>query len=613
MSRIAGIISNQSHRQTPKLLLDAMKILRSDVSWKQEITSLKNLSFGWAGRGTPNHAKCGDVVAFMDGFIYNRHEFESTVTDAELLIRLHLHFGFEQALKKINGDFSVALYDLNSATLWLGRDRLGVKPLYYISKPDFFAFASRPGALLPLLNGETDVNRQYVAIFAASHYRYFDYETNWSPFAKISQLPAAQILRLQNAQATKTTYWSIPNLPEFTESEDVLAERYRDLLLDAVSLRLKRAQRAAFTLSGGMDSSSVLASAVKISGAKQNVFSTVYTDATYDETNEIQSMLDSSAAMWHAIRVDQPDVFAVADKMIGFHDEPIATATWLSHFLLCEEVKAQGFDGLFGGLGGDELNAGEYEYYFFYFADLRREGKEEELKREVELWAQYHDHPIYKKNFSVMESELREMVDLTVAGRCLPSKKRMLRYVQALNPNYFNLKDFEPILENPFSSYLQNRTYQDLTKETTPCSLRAEDRQSLAFGLDCFLPFFDHRLVEFMFRIPKRLKIKNGITKHLLRRAMKGILPEETRTRIKKTGWNAPAHLWFVHNCYDQLLDLIHSQKFRKREIYNANEVERIVKEHVEIVQSGRNEENHMMFLWQLVNLELWFRKYIDR
>jgi len=128
----------------------------------------------------------------------------------------------------------------------------------------------------------------------------------------------------------------------------------------------------------------------------------------------------------------------------------------------------------------------------------------------------------------------------------------------------------------------------------------------MAFNLDNFLPFFDHRLTEFMFRISGHLKIRDGRTKHLLRKATRGILPEETRRRIKKTGWNAPAHIWFSNQNQEQLLDLIHSQSFRQRGIYNLTEVEAIVQEHHEIVSSGEARENHMMFLWQLINLETW-------
>ena len=120
------------------------------------------------------------------------------------------------------------------------------------------------------------------------------------------------------------------------------------------------------------------------------------------------------------------------------------------------------------------------------------------------------------------------------------------------------------------------------------------------------------RSVEFMFRIPGHLKIRDGVTKHLLRLAMKGVLPEKTRTRIKKTGWNAPAHLWFAAESREPLNDLVRSRRFRERGVYRVDQVERILSEHDDIVTGGRQQENHMMFLWQLVNLELWFRACVD-
>ena len=231
---------------------------------------------------------------------------------------------------------------------------------------------------------------------------------------------------------------------------------------------------------------------------------------------------------------------------------------------------------------------------------------ENELGEEIRMWIRYHDHPIFKKNRKVVEDAFRKIIDLYRPGICLPEKKRMTRYYYALNSDYFDIESFTPFMDHPFSSYLKNRTYQDIFRETIPCCLRAEDRQTQAFGMDNFLPFFDHRVVEFMFRIPGTLKIRKGVTKHLLRQAMKNILPEETRARIKKTGWNAPAHVWFSGKRLEPVMDLVRSRNFRERGIYNVDEVERIVHEHDKIVSLCIHKENHMMFLWQLVNLELW-------
>jgi len=114
--------------------------------------------------------------------------------------------------------------------------------------------------------------------------------------------------------------------------------------------------------------------------------------------------------------------------------------------------------------------------------------------------------------------------------------------------------------------------------------------------------------LEFMFRVPGDLKIRDGVTKILLREAMDGVLPYETRGRIKKTGWNAPAHMWFSGKGLEELKDMVHSQQFRQRGIYNIDEVDKIIVEHAEIVETGVVKENHMMFLWQMVNLELWMQ-----
>ncbi len=165
-------------------------------------------------------------------------------------------------------------------------------------------------------------------------------------------------------------------------------------------------------------------------------------------------------------------------------------------------------------------------------------------------------------------------------------------------------------MEAPFRSYLKNRTHQDLYRETAPCCLRAADRQCTAFGLDVSWPFYDHRLVELMFQVPGRLKIREGVTKHLLREAMRGIVPEETRTRIKKTGWNAPAHVWFCEAGRELVLDLLSSRAFRERGIYHPARVRELLDEHQAVVSEGRPVDNHMMFLWQLVNLELWLRRH---
>ena len=193
-------------------------------------------------------------------------------------------------------------------------------------------------------------------------------------------------------------------------------------------------------------------------------------------------------------------------------------------------------------------------------------------------------------------------------GESLPDKSRLLRYAYLIDSDFYDLKSYNPIMEHPFHEFLANRAYQDITRETTPCCLRAEDRHCEGYGMQHFDPFLDPTVVNFMFSIPSSLKIRDGVTKHLLREAMRGVLPETTRKRIKKTGWNAPAHRWFSGRGLQQIRDMIASRSFRERGIYKIPKLTQLLDEHEHIIENGKNKDNHMMFLWQLVNLEIWLQ-----
>ncbi len=568
----------------------------------------------WWGWSDPQIASADGVTVALDGHIYNRRSFGlECANDAAIVAERYHSLGFINTIRELNGDFALVLHDEAASILWLARDRFGVKPLYYTQTAAGFACASQPRALLGFTGVDDSVDAEFVGLFAGSHYRYFDNNPERSPFASVRQLPAAHVLKVHHGVGVQPyRYWALTNVPNLPETGEELAAAYRELLLDAVAVRRDGATRPAFTLSGGMDSSTVLASAVHSGGQTEQAFSTVYDDPTYDESADIAAIRGQYVSEWHPIRVGTPDVLATVERMVQAHDEPVATATWLSHFLLCEAVADAGFGSLFGGLGGDELNAGEYEHFLYYFADLRASGDEDRLSHEVACWARHHDHPIHRKSMATVKNAFATLIDFGETGRCRSDRTRLDRYAAALNRDYFDVRAFAPVMDHPFASYLKNRTFQDLTRETIPCCLRAEDRHTEAFGLDVRLPFFDFRLAEFMFRVPGTLKFRDGVGKFLLREAMRGVLPEETRTRVKKTGWNAPAHVWFAGEGRTMLDDLVRSQRFRERGIYDMREVERIIDEHDDIMATGRPQENHMMFLWQLVNLELWLRTCAD-
>lgn len=622
MSRIAGLFRFSSPRPGDPAALEQM--LASLPGHRSATTTSASGGLGHrAFRPSGPAGGTGEaegLLLCLDGELLNRAELQTetgleNANDLRLAAFLIRRLGFTAALERLDGDFALAAFDPNTRKLCLARDRLGVKPLYWSPLSDGIAFGSQPRALLALPEVPNDLDRNFVARFGACHYRGIDAVPEASPYAAIYQIPAGHRLEISPQTGPQVhAWWRLENEPEFAvaEAED-LAETYRSVLFEAVRKRVSTAKRPVFTLSGGLDSSSVLCSAAEVTGKKQEAVSTVYVDPRYDERAEIQDVVGTAVSRWHMIELgDDLDLFTLIGELLEIHDEPVATATWLSHHLLCQEVASGGFDALFGGLGGDELNAGEYEYFPLHFADLRAAGREADVGREVAAWAHHHDHPIYRKDAAAAEQMMARLADPAVPGQCKADPERLFRYRPLLTPEWDGLGSFAPDMSGPFDSYLKNRTFQDMFRETLPCCLRAEDRQATAFGLTHHDPFLDHRLVSFMYRVPGDLKIRDGVTKQLLRLAMRGVLPEATRTRIAKTGWNAPAHRWFGGRTLEALRDRVHSTAFRARGVFKPDAVEALLDEHADIVAGDRPQENHMMLLWQLTNLDLWMERQAE-
>lgn len=612
MSRIAGLVFLDRAEAPAEALWGMVRGLAPRSDWSCTQQDAIGTRFVWCGSGTANLARVAHVLVAMDGTIVNPEDFPAANRDADRVASSYLAVGCEKTLERLNGDFALALYDERERVFWLARDRFGARPIYYAVDGKRVGFGSRLRAVLSAPGVSADVNRSYVGRIAAAHYRYIDNEPEASPFSQVRQVPAGHVVRVDAKGVSVDAYWSLRDLDDHTATEEELAEQYRALLADAVARRLRVAERAVFTLSSGMDSSSVMALAARTGGAAVDAVSTVYVDKTYDESDDIRSMLEGTASTWHEVVIDTPDVFGIVEQMIEANDEPVATATWLSHYLLCRRVHELGYKSVFGGLGGDELNAGEYEYFLYHFADLHVAGRQDLLEAEIREWVRHHDHPVYRKGVDLVKRGFDRLVDLQRPGLCRPDRARLTRYADVLQPGWLDLSSYEPQMDHGFRSYLKSRSHHDLSRETMPCCLRAGDRNAAVFGLEVFSPFLDHRLVEFMFRVPGSLKIRLGVTKYLLRSAMRGVLPEATRLRVKKVGWNAPAHRWFIGPGKVALRDMVASTAFREHGVYDPARVGRLIDEHEAIVLSGEPRDNHMMFLWQVLNVESWLAS-LDR
>jgi asparagine synthase (glutamine-hydrolysing) len=569
---------------------------------------------GFAATDASQFATLGSLRLVLDGAIYNPEEFpeQGPGGDAGRVLAAIDRHGLVATLKRINGDFALAMVDDSSGELSLARDRFGVRPLYHTAPGAPIGFASRPRSLLMISGISREIDPNFLLAAAATHYRFVDGDPTRSPFRDIVQVPAGHVVMIANGTVERTRFADITAGPPPGGTARDQAEEYHDLLKDSVERRLRHARNPVFTLSGGLDSSTVTALAHRITGSPPAAISSVHEDETYDERKEIMDVVNAGLVDWQPVQIDDPDLFSLISEISAFHDQPIPTVTWMSHYLLGTRIAELGYESVFGGLGGDEQHAGEYDYFFYFFADLKAAGRTDLLEQEIKAWIRNHDHPVFRKSAEVADRVMAIVTEPDHPGLCRGNTDLLYRYRGLLNPDLGDLSALAPRFEASSPSYLASHMRNELLFNTMPCCLRAADRNATALGLREFHPFLDWRLFEFMLALPSDRKIQNGLTKCFAREAYKGLLPEATRIRVKKTGWNAPAHQWFAGPGSEPVMDMVASRQFRERGIYDVPAVQALLKEHQDIVDQPRGRDDHMMVLWQIVTLELWLRSVED-
>ena len=460
MSRIAGAVSISGPPSSS--LIERLIGQLARPSWRRHRVENGIAALAATSWRAPVAAQRREMLVAIDGTFLNREELPADPNDAERLLILLDRQSFADALAKLNGDFAIAFWDGTRETSAWPETASVSKPLYFVERPDLLAFASQPRALLNLPGMPKRPYVAFVARFAASHYRTFDNETGRSPYEAVRQLPAGTLLEFRNGTVRTQQWWALHEEPEFTLPTEQLSANYLALLLDSVALRVKAAEQPAFTLSGGLNSSSVLSCAVSITGAKQHAFSSIYVDRSFDESDEIKPMLVDKVSEWHAVEIgNEIDLFAIVRDMVDVHDQPVATATWLSHFLLTRRAAGDGFGALFGGMGGDELNAGEYEYFTFHFADLVRKGDMTALEHEIAKWSAHHDHPVFRKDRGIALTDIARLTDPMRTGVNLPDLKRLARYLKIFQSRFLRSGPLDadygsPLREPPEKSPVQD-------------------------------------------------------------------------------------------------------------------------------------------------------------
>ncbi len=553
----------------------------------------------------------GTVWTVFNGEIYNyrqlRQQLEGaghrfrTATDTEVIVHGYEQWG-EQVFRHLHGMFGIALWDTRTRTLVLGRDRLGIKPLYWARSADRLYFGSELKSLLlaPDLEHRLDPG-------ALDHYLSFLYTPrDCSIFADICKLPPGHLLHWCDGHSRVTPYWQVPAGETFTGSEDDARQLLTQRLADAVSSHLMSDVPLGAFLSGGLDSGLVVALMAAASSRQVKTFSIGFEEPEFDELDGARIVARHFDTDHHELVV-RPDAVGILDDLIAHFDEPFADSSAIPTYYV-SKLAREHVTVVLSGDGGDELFGG-YDRYLPH----RRVAAFDRLA----------------------PASLRGIAGL--AGRWLPrgvrgrtflrhvARDARGRYVDSIR--FFGRDDKRDLLTPEFRALAGGddperslaRHFQRFDDVSWPAQmmrfdtetylpedvLTKVDRMSMAHSIESRVPLLDHRVVECAASFPAHFHVRDGTRKHLLRRIAAEHLPAATLARPKR-GFGVPLSSWLRGDLRELFADTLLSARALGRGYFRPGFVRRLVHEHV----TGRRD--HTLRLWQLVVFERWHCLYLD-
>ena len=488
----------------------------------------------------------GSVWIVFNGEIYNflelRSELEAkghvfaTHTDTETIVHAYEEYG-DDCVNHLNGMFAFAIWDRDRERLLLARDRIGVKPLYYFVNQRFLAFGSELKALLAFQEIPRALDFSALDVFLTFEY----IPAPLSIFRGIFKLPPGHTLVFHKGKVQIRKYWEL----NFTKGEiqtTTAEEELMTLLKDAVRLRLRSDVPLGAFLSGGLDSSTIVAMMVELVEKPIKTFSIGFDDPSYNEL-KYAKLVAKTFGTDHYELVLQPDIVNLVEELIGFLDEPLADVSVFPTYLVSKLTKEYVTVALSGD-GGDELFAG-YDWYVAAKLDRVYRKLPKIIKKQwVPALMRFFPPSKRKKGLInkckrfVDGAELDPSLQHFRWNLYLTEQKKRVLYNKGFKEE---LEETEPFL--PFSEYLDRhdladplwqQQFADINTFLVDDILVKVDRMSMAHSLECRNPFLDYRLVEFAFALPAQLKLKGLQTKYILKRCMAKKLPKAIWNRKKR-------------------------------------------------------------------------------
>jgi asparagine synthase (glutamine-hydrolysing) len=565
----------------------------------------------------------GTVWIVFNGEIYNHralreqlialgHRF-STHSDTETIVHLYEEYG-QQCVQHLRGMFAFAIWDSRVRKLFVARDRLGIKPLYYHLSPERFLFGSEIKVVLAHPDMYASFHRATLPEYLAFGY-VSGTETLYKGIHKL--LPGHWLEVEEHGKVQIERYWDLGvNSDEKELGESDYVHTYRDLLESAVSSHMMSDVPLGVFLSGGLDSSAVAALATRVRGGPVETFSVGYSEHAYSELPHARLVAQHLNSIHHEVQLSRQDFFDALPQLIWHEDEPIAWPSSVALYFVARLARER-VTVVLTGEGSDETLAGYSRYAFtlknaafdrayrrllpgglrrrvrdslsnssMIGAKTRRKLSHTFLAKDGTSWPSF-----YFDNFFSAFSEVEQAVLLNENVRAEFEDGQSYRHVL----DYW---------ERSSGSMLQRLLYTDIKTYLVELLMK-QDNMSMAASVESRVPFLDHELVEFAMRIPQRLLIKGLSGKVILKKAVADLLPASILHR-PKLGFPTPWSGWLAGPQLDDIENLLLEPRSLDRDLINPAAIQRLFQEH----RTGHR--NHDDRIWRLLNLEVWHRVCLE-
>jgi len=564
----------------------------------------------------PMYNSTRTMIIVFNGEIYNYRELRQslqgkgvefeTESDTEVVLRLYEREG-ANCLQQLNGMFAFSIHDQEKEVIFIARDRLGEKPLYYCAMPGTFAWASELKSIVSVFPELKKLSLTSLQLYFALTY----IPAPYSIYESVFKLQAGHCLTLdtRSLSSTITSYWDLPpcRVQEGPLSYDAAKKELRELLFDSVSRRMIADVPLGVFLSGGVDSSIIAAIMARASNRPIQTFSLGYDNARYDESARARTVAAHLNAEHHAFRLDEDQLLEDMDRIILNYDEPFADSSCLPTYFVSRETAASVKVALTGD-GGDEVFGG----YNKYLAPFYRRQFERYVPGFVVrglqgrgLVARQLDRGDSKSALSKIKKVLRSL-EGSLASSHLNiialgfQQKELTDLLRDLQPGYKEI--LKPLLLglNETADPLKILRYIDRIISLEGDMLAKVDRASMLCSLECRAPFLDHRLMEFSYRLPDEFLISGRNKKRILKDTFAGLLPAGF-FNAPKSGFEIPIGHWLRGRLRGELETTLSAAHLEKHGLLNISMVSRLVADHI------TRRADHSSALWTLFCFQKWY------